>query len=227
MPTWGFSLFVVWLYALIFREPLPKLSSRPAAVTLMGVHILFLCAATWQRNQLYLNPIEMWEDVYIKYPDTYRNNYNLGNLYLEDSKFEKASELLLNAVRISPSSSEARNNLGVALMGRKEYDKAYQSFHEALGIKQNLAEAYYNLGRLHYLQKKYGEAEESFRQCLSLNPDYFTVHYELARLYHDLKNYKAALLELQQTLTYVPGNQAIMRKIEEVKKASADTYHLR
>ena len=112
-------------------------------------------------------------------------------------------------------------------MGRKEYDKAYQSFHEALGIKPNLAEAYYNLGRLHYLQKKYGEAEESFRQCLSLNPDYFTVHYELARLYHDLKNYKAALLELQQTLTYVPGNQAIMRKIEEVKKASADTYHLR
>ena len=77
------------------------------------------------------------------------------------------------------------------------------------------------------MKKNYKKAESSFRECLSLQADYFAAHYELAQLYYDLKNFSGAVLELQQTLTYAPGNHAILRKIEEVKWEALGASHAR
>ncbi len=117
-----------------------------------------------------------------------RNHISAGNELYNKGKYFEASKEYQQALKINPSSPEARYNIGLTLIrlsakagsnNEEETAKVRQQAQEALqavaslgGEKAGLAsKANYNLGNLAFNSQDYKNALELYKQALRLNPD--------------------------------------------------------
>ncbi len=84
-------------------------------------------------------------------------------LYKEEENYGRAIEIMKNAMRIIPESSELRVNLGNAYERQGKILRAIEQYHEAIERNPRTAEAYYNLGLVYFqytrqyaLARRYG-----------------------------------------------------------------------
>ena len=91
--------------------------------------------ATRARNQVWADPIALYEDALRKAPRKARVYDNLGVLYLEAGRPAAAIPVLGEAVRLQPRAVEAWYNLGLANLCLSRWDKAADGFRGALKIK--------------------------------------------------------------------------------------------
>ncbi|MGA2324642.1 MAG: tetratricopeptide repeat protein [Sedimentisphaerales bacterium] len=94
----------------------------------------------------------------------------------DDGRVDEAIQHLSNAVRISPTFFDARNNLGKVLLKQGKLNEAVVCFNELLKRKKDSAELYYNLGIALNLQNKYEEAVKCFARALELDAKYPDAH---------------------------------------------------
>ena len=100
------------------------------------------------------------------------NIYNsYGNLLTDTKQFEKAIELLDEAIRKYPSYSLLYFNKGIAFFNQERYADAESVFKEALLISPYLFSAHYYLGLCAIYQGKIVPAYLSFTGYLLINPD--------------------------------------------------------
>lgn len=82
-------------------------------------------------------------------PDFDKAHYNLGNIYLEEKRYNLAVNEYKHAVRIKKDFPFYYYNMGCAYLGLKDYKSAKNAFEKAIKLKADEADFYYNLAIAH------------------------------------------------------------------------------
>lgn len=95
---------------------------------------------------------------------------NLGAAYNQLEKYTQAVEVLVKAIKLSPS-GVAYYNLGLAHRHLKNFPSAKTAFREALRQNPNLAEAHEYLANVYVELRDFTLAITHFQRALELRPD--------------------------------------------------------
>ncbi|MCA9400318.1 MAG: tetratricopeptide repeat protein [Candidatus Omnitrophica bacterium] len=169
---------IITLSALL-REKVPKGSNARAAAMAAVMLLGFL---TYQRNQLWRNPVLLWEDSLKKSPDNFRALSNLGTLYAQKGDFQKAKKLLGRSIKIKASPG-AYIALGNIYMQEDDPQTALVHYQKAITQKGMLGTDYYNAGLASLRLGHTTEAELYFQEARKINPGLLTAGLELAQIY--------------------------------------------
>jgi 2-polyprenyl-3-methyl-5-hydroxy-6-metoxy-1,4-benzoquinol methylase/Flp pilus assembly protein TadD len=95
--------------------------------------------------------------------------YNLGNLFNENNKKEKAIELYQKVIEVNPSYSMAFNNCAMAYRDLNQPDMAMECLLNAINADKKNYHALSNIGILHIEKANYEEAVSFFIRSIKIN----------------------------------------------------------
>ncbi|MBI3398556.1 MAG: tetratricopeptide repeat protein [Deltaproteobacteria bacterium] len=129
----------------------------PAYIAFLFLLIVY-SAETIARNMAWKDETVLWQDVAVKSPNSPRGHYNLGTIYRETGKMEKAIREWEKTVELSPFYSEANNALGNVALLRGDYPEAIHRYGIAIKGNPKNAEAHYNIA---ITLEKMGKTDEA------------------------------------------------------------------
>jgi hypothetical protein len=160
----GFYDMTAWL---AFRYESLDSKLRLIRVASAALVCALLCLVTIGRNELYADPISMWEDTLRQAPQNRRVQYTLGNNYGRAGRYEEAIDRYKQALILKPSVAKVHVNMGSTYnkMGRSE--DAVGPFREAVRLDPRLMMARRNLARTLQRLGRLEEAEEVARAAVA------------------------------------------------------------
>ena len=132
-------------------------------------------------------------------PDYAKAHYNLGVIFKELKKLDKAEASYRQAILLNPNYAEAHSNLGNTFEKLGRLEEAEASYRQAIALKADFAEAHSNLGGTLQELGRVEEAKASYTQAIELNSDLAEAHYNLGRLFFDSKQYNLAAEQFKLT----------------------------
>lgn len=115
-------------------------------------------------------------------PYLYEAQYRLGNIYIEQSRYDLAIEVLKGGLKNNPFDSDLHYLLGKAYLGKGSYDLAITEFEEAIKYVPNFAEAHYGLGQAYEKKEEKDRAITAYETALKYKKDYREAQEALNRL---------------------------------------------
>ena len=128
----------------------------------------------------------------------------LGNIYLEEGKYQEASGCYLQAIDINPHDANAHSGIGLIYLQQNLPQKASMHFTKALETNPQLASAQYFLGTIFQKQGKYDEAIDHYRKALELKADVEVVYRDLGFALYQTGRHSEAKEILKQGLALNP-----------------------
>jgi tetratricopeptide (TPR) repeat protein len=193
IPLVGIFIMIVWFLrdtAIRQNKAQRRLMATVAVVIIAGMVVL-----TARQVRVWNND----EALFSHALKVTRNNYvalnNLGLLYDNNGRADKALEYFTAAIRIKPDFAEALNNIGNLMRGEGNGDEAMQYYRRALAANPDLAVVHSNLGIELAKRGNTAEAAEQYRKAISLEP-------QRADAYYNYGNLLAAAGRYEEALTY-------------------------
>jgi tetratricopeptide (TPR) repeat protein len=199
LPSVGFLLAVSG--AVVGRFPRWK---QAVAVTI-GLVIVLLACATYQRNRVWKDEVTLWTDVVAKSPSKPRPRNNLGNAYLKQGRYPDAVREFLTAIELRPDFAEAHNNLCIVYTRQGRFDEAMTECGAAVQLSPKLAEARANLGNVYFKQGMFAAATTEFLAARQLKPEDPRVHRGLGDVYAKEGQMDQAIAEYRAALHVDPS----------------------
>jgi len=173
LPNIGFFLVLALLIFSLFKVKMDEalFIRKNIGFLLLWAGFIGSCSyLSWERNQKFRNPIELWQEVITQYPYHYRAYSQLGLHYRQLGNLDRAIESYLKAIEMNPNTMESYYNLGNAHLEKKEYSLAAHYYLKSLELDPKFLRAYYNLGIAYFNLKEYKKSLESFDQVQKLDP---------------------------------------------------------
>jgi len=171
----GIGLIIAFATAFLysFRFMLEKMKfPLQIKYPLMAVMIVFLASASHQRNSVWKNEINLWEDTVQKSPGKARVYINLGVAYGEAGMHDKAIKNYMRALELdSKYKLLVHYNTGNEYYAKGYYDDAIKYYRIALDIDPYFAPAHSNLGSAYYKKRLLDDAIKEYQAALLLKPD--------------------------------------------------------
>ena len=119
-----------------------------------------------------------------------------------------------NALRINPTSTEAKYNKGKLYQDIGQWDKAIDEYKSLLVIDSTYSTALYNLGAINMVGKNNNaEAINYFNKTIYFNPKYVEAYFARGLCYKNLKNKNKAIADLKMATQlnpeYAPAKEAL------------------
>jgi len=159
----GFALLVMML---IYMQPRnPKRLNVIAAVILIGFSIL-----TFQRNKIWKDELDLWNDTVMKSPHKARGYCSRGAIYNNQGKFPQAMSDDNMAIVLNPKYAMAYLNRGIVYYKQGKFIQALSDFNKAIEIDPKYAKAYFNRGDYYHNKGNLSEAIADYTKAIEINP---------------------------------------------------------
>jgi tetratricopeptide (TPR) repeat protein len=224
LPNLGLCLVSGWL--LLVELPRWIGGSRVAAALAVLV-LLVLGVVTWQRNELWRDPVAFWRDNARLAPGQARVWGNLGKHLIESGQPEEAVRALEESMRLQKSDDRA---LGIEPLDVVNLIVALQMLHrdeEAMKLIERFAEEpmepfvrakfYLNRGNIQAARRRYPEAEASFRRALELFPDGLAAQANLASVLAQMGRAAEAETLYEAVLRFDPDDRDTRENLLQVR----------
>jgi len=223
LPNVGLAILSAWLLTAILPHWL-----HPQSIAVMALMLLIaLTVATWQRNQVWRDPISLWRANTILAPNKARAWSILGKHYLQKKQPENGIKALKRSLVLQQSDHSSAVNtvdivnliVGLKMLGR--YEQALQLTKSVLSqpIQPNLkAKFLINQSNIFYEQKRLKEAEQSLRQAIKVYPDSITARANLASIVGTMGRLQEAEVLYRQVLRLTPNNPVIQRNLQALEQ---------
>lgn len=178
LPMFGFAVLAGELLEI-------RMSPRVRFALAAGL-IAVLCLLTWQRNDLWRDPVAFWADNVRKAPGAYRPVLNLADALFQQGRDAEAvavyRENLPRLIRNPAIFNNAKLllNIGVAFQRAGEPVEAEKYLRLTIRSSPGYALAHYNLGVLLYERGDKHAALQAFEQAFRLAPGYADALYNWA-----------------------------------------------
>ena len=126
---------------------------------------------------------------------------NLGAVYLEQNKYDKAEPILKNALKIKPNDPKILSNLGNLYQNQKRFDEAEEIYLEAIEIDPDISTTLCNLGSLYLKLNKLEDAIITLQKAININPKLIEAHLALGAVLIKFKRYDEAEKSLRVAIT--------------------------
>ncbi len=141
---------------------------------------------------------------------------NLGVIYKNTGRREKAVEVYEHAIAINPSFASAYTNLGNLYKDLGNLNQALAFTLKSLELKPENPDSLYNLGCIYKDLGNLDQALTSTIKSLELKPDNHVAHMNLGGIYKDLGYLDKALASTLQSLELKPDNFAAHRNLGSI-----------
>jgi len=125
---------------------------------------------------------------------------NLGNLYLQQDKWQKAKQSFTEAIKINAKLALAHDGLAKVWTHLGNWQLAADSLNLAYKYKPSLAtpQQHYKLGRTLQTQNKPGRAIAAYRRAIKSKKNYWVAYEALGQLLVQQKRYQGAIALYRQ-----------------------------
>ena len=189
-------LFVVAVFRIIKNRSL-------AFGLLVGTALVF-SVWTFQRNQIWQDPVTFWTDCAVKSTNKQRPRNNMGKALFAAGNIPEAVTQYKKAIQIDPNVADAHNNLGNALLKQGKTDEAVECLQRAMALDPNYLDAINNLGNAFFKQGRTDEAIQYYCRTLALNPNYALAHNNLGSALFKQGKTDKAIQRFRHALTLNP-----------------------
>jgi Tfp pilus assembly protein PilF len=141
------------------------------------------------------------------FPDYYEAHRMLGQLYMDNSQWEKAETSLRNAVRIDPKAVPALSSLGEVYRREKKYEEAQKILDQALTLDNNSWESNFTLGRVYWELKDIINAGKYVARSIELQPNVAEGHLLAGNIFIRAGLPENALIEYEEYLRLAPSGE--------------------
>jgi formylglycine-generating enzyme required for sulfatase activity/regulator of sirC expression with transglutaminase-like and TPR domain len=131
---------------------------------------------------------------------------NVGMVYYQNQKPERAVFYLGLSTSINPQSIDALNNLANIYSELKKPHKAIKHYNLALKADPNNTSTLFNLGLVYMESGDSGKAIDTFLQVVQIEPGFSPAHKMLANIYLQNKRLTSSLLHLKLLARIQPEN---------------------
>lgn len=220
LPNLGLATLCSWLLWIF----LPKKLGEQSAYIIVFILLVALSITTWRHNQMWRDPIALWQHNVTQSPNKSRGWITLGKHLLQEGKPKEGIEALQRSTEVGPLTVETALNLVVAYKMLGEYDRALASIEEALQsplIARDRAKFLVNQGNIFYEQGHYREAETAYRQALAIYPASINARANLATILGMTGRIEEAKTMYRKVLTIDPNNAHVrgnLQKLEQLKQ---------
>jgi tetratricopeptide (TPR) repeat protein len=172
---------------------------------LMTVWLVLLSLWTYQRNDLWKDPVAFWTDAVGKTPNHYRPYFHLGTSYLEAGQYQNALPSLLKALSLEPPyPTEILTNIGMLYYKDNKPDLARQNLERALALNRNNYVALDLLGTLCRTNSDYDCALTYYQRAIAMNPDFVQSSHNMAAVYSELGRTADAIRMFEHVIAMRP-----------------------
>lgn len=185
---------------------------------LMFVVILVLCFWTINRNNIWRDEYNLWQDAVKKAPRNARANQNLGFAFLTKGHTDEGIEQSLIALKLDRSLPIAHNNLGRGYQRKGWFDQAIEQYQIAIKLQPNNPGFHYNLGDAYRGKRNLDEAIEQYKMALSLLPNYADAHNNLGIAYAEKGWLREAIEEFKIAVELDPGNTGFGKNLAQASQ---------
>ena len=166
--------------------------------------------------------------------------------YMNKKQFEKAVNIMNQAINLNSKNPDFYNNLGMCYSKMFKYKKANETYQKGLELDKNNLHILNNLGNLKKDLDQTEEAVKIYKKILSIQPDAMAVIYNLAGLYNsmgEIEKSKVLFLKIlkhnskfteadriiSETTRYEKNNQhfqKMKKKLKDEKLSEESLVHL-
>ena len=147
--------------------------------------------------------IEEWEKA-IALIEKPRYLKNLGAIYVEAGKYQKAAWQLEKILEKDPNDHLTHSDLGKVYVALGKKEEAKQQFQKAIELQPDNPIYYENLGFFFLNLKSYEKSKEIFKKALQIDSSYFPNYRNLGFVYANLREDKEAIRYLELYLKHKP-----------------------
>ena len=145
-------------------------------------------------------------------------HYNLGKIYEDNGKYDKAIEEYNKAIELNPYHYRTYLNLGNIYYKMGRIDEAIVHYKKALSFNPNDYKAWNNLGTISIQKGLYEEAIKNYKRAIEIKPDYVFCLNNLGELYFNLGDNESALHYLHCSLEIEPTQPRITALAKEIEQ---------
>jgi tetratricopeptide (TPR) repeat protein len=218
LPNLGLSIISGAILARWFPEKIGERGAHLLILLLLSI----LLVVTWNRNNTWNRPEELWRDSALHAPHKARPWNQLAKQLLEQGDNSVAIDIFVQTMHksyglddIAPDSPKldqsAAVNLVIAMAKKGEYEGALVVADQLLEQKfspLNRSRMLTNRGNILLKLERFDEAETSYQKALEINPDNYDAIYNLAYLWVTQKKYRQAEILLNK----IPSSSPLHRK---------------
>ena len=199
LPMLGFSMFFLGTIYVLWKK-YPR-----AAIVFFSAILISNFILTYKRNNVWKNPITLWEDAVKKSPNKERTHYNLAFAYSKAGKLDKAIKHLNIAFKNFPDKLAIHMNMLnlVARGGNTELAKI--SYTEILEEAPNDPIMQTNLGSTYLAQGDHDEAKNRYIKALEIDPNSAEAYTGLGNVFLEEGNSREARKYFTKALEINPN----------------------
>lgn len=142
----------------------------------------------------------------------------LGKLYATNEQNDKARDQFEQAAVLKSDYVEAQRQLALVYEKEKDVDTALAKMKSIVLQYPLDTESLFQLGRLQYNNGQVEEAIVQFQRILQLNPTHSNARFSLAVALEKQGKIKEAVQEFEKVLELNPENEAVVQKLQGLKK---------
>ncbi len=197
IPMFGFALLVIAGFA---RPP------RRFALVAGVLMLTALASLTWNRNNLWNDPVAFHEDNLRRAPRSERVHLDLANVYRKQGRLAEAQSLYERALKINPDYVLLHINLSLVYTAQSEHMKAVNILREGLRRNPSHFKLYNNLGVLYNFLAKYEDAVIYLQKGAAFEPNNATVQFNLGMAHDRLGHLDEAIKYYRESIKLNPAN---------------------
>lgn len=160
------TMLIVALLAAV----LEYLPNRRANLSMAVVLVILLSVWTFQRNQIWADPLSLWSDCVKKSPQKARGHSNLAVALKKKGQLDAAEFHFQKTIEIDPTFFEAYYNLGNIMILRGKSDRAIAYYRKSIAIKPNHPVLHVGLGNALMNKWQLEEARAEYKKALAIQP---------------------------------------------------------
>ncbi len=226
LPNLGLITLCAWLLITYIPRWLDQTTMRVVVIILL----VGMSVATWQRNEIWRDPIALWSDNVEKSPEKKRGWVILGKHLIQFGKtqaglkaLERSAEITrnLDGSELKTYTVETILNMVVAYKKLQQYDLALHWIERSLKNPElrpfDRAKFYVNQGNVFFELHRYADAETSYRQAIQFYPQSLSARANLASILAATGRENEAEQMYLEILAINPNHAIVKQNLEKLR----------
>lgn len=222
IPSLGFSMVVVWLLSILFKQALTISNVRfnelqkPFAYTLTGVLVVY-SLLTVSRNSNWKDRLTLFShDIASVEESAQAHNLLALHSFIASNKetdVAKKNELrqqamvhFKRAIEIYPKFLNASFDYARLLDAMGKYDEALKAYQYTTTIEPNFTSPYFSMGIIYQNLNQFDNATKCYEKYLSNHPKQMEAYANLSFAYYKMGDYNNSISVNRKAIANVPEN---------------------
>ena len=180
--------------------------SRNILVTALSLVLVAEAAATYHRNQLWGNAIDIWKDSVAKSPQKVRPRFQLAFLYYQSGRCADSVEEFNKTAQLEPPKFSLLLDWALAYDCAGNSEEAIAKFTQASLIQKD-AHVYSQIGMEYGKMGKYALALDALNTAVKLDPNFAMTYFYLGNIHNIQGDRARAAEEYRRAVALDPENQ--------------------